>query len=127
MTNQNQKKKVDIDTYNYNLSVEVIDFFRKRFKKMPFYNDGPFLITTIDRPFDGSEKFTFLYVNLSAFDDSGINEVLKSYKKKLVQKGNSQFTILENMKFKLLSLSMHGHDDIRDVVNIFATKLYAGE
>jgi uncharacterized protein (DUF2344 family) len=116
------EKKVTVETYNYKLAKKIINLIKKRFKDTPFNGEGPFLITTTDNVFSNEKKFTFLYVNLSSFNNSAIKEVLDSYKERLIDDGNVEFGFLERMKYQVLSVVTNANSEI----HIFQ-KAVAGE
>lgn len=124
MRQKEKDGKVTIDNYNYTLAGDVLEFLENK-ANISFSENGPYFITTIDNPFDGTDKFSFLYVNLSHFNGSGVTEILESFKRRLQYTGNSEFGFLEKLKAKILAFSMSSNDDIESFTEVFTTPAYA--
>lgn len=120
-TKISKNTRVTVDTYNYKLANEILNILKKQSRDLPFTDEGPFLITTVDDIFNN--KTGFLYVNMSTFNDSSIEEVITSYKKRLIDKGNTKFTILEKMKYQILSVITNANNDICIVKSAIIGKL----
>ena len=115
-------KKVTVENYNYELSHEVLDFFQEKYPSKLFRKDGPYFITTAKNVLTSSDDFSFLYVNLSKFNNSSVKEVIESYKQRLLDKGDSDIGLLESWRYTLLSALTTLNNDI----HIFQTAV-AGE
>lgn len=117
-------KKVDIESYNYQLANIVLDFFRKKYISRVFNSEGPFLITTTKNIlFDESEQFEFLYLNLSNFNDSAIDQVLESYKARLVSDSMDRVGLLERLHYSLLSFATNFNADMYIIQSAMAGEL----
>jgi hypothetical protein len=117
-------KKVDIESYNYKLANMVLDFFRKSHSTNIFNNEGPFLITTTKNIlFDKNKKFEFLYLNMSNFNDSAINQVLESYKARLVSDSMDEVGLLERLHYSLLSFATNFNADMYIIQSAMAGEL----
>lgn len=111
MGKKNQEEKITIDTYNYKLASTIINIFQKKLKDQSFNGEGAFLVTTMDHILR-DDNISALVVDLSEFNNSAIDEIINSYKKRLIDTGNSKFTILEKLKFRILSLVTNANDNI---------------
>ncbi len=120
--NQEMVGNVTVENYNYALAHKVLDFFNDKYPPATFAQDGPYLITTAKNVLKKSEAFSFLYVNMSTFNNSSVKEVLESYKQRLIDRGNSDVGILESWRLILLSALTNFNADI----HIFQTAV-AGE
>lgn len=116
------KEKVTVETYNYELANEVFDFFKAIVSPSFSNQEGPFFITVTKNIFDMENEFSFLYVNLSSFNDSAIKQALDSYKHRLIEKGYENVNTIEGWHYWLLSALTNFNDDIK----IFQTA-FAGE
>ena len=114
------KSKVTIENYNYALSYKVLDFFQEKYPDVSFDDEGPYIITTARNVMNGAENFSFLYMNLSKFNNSAIREAIESYKKRLVQKGNTDIERLEGWRYSLLAVLTNFNDDIHIVRSAMA-------
>lgn len=103
---------VTVENYNYALAHKVLDFFNEKYPQATFAQDGPYLITTAKNVLKESEAFSFLYVNMSTFNNSSVKEVLESYKQRLIDRGNSDVSILESWRLILLSALTNFNADI---------------
>jgi hypothetical protein len=108
----NYDNKLTIDDYNYKLSNKVREILQKKLKEFSFKGEGPFLVTTIDNPIK-DDNISCLCIDLAEFNNSAINEIINSYKQRLIDKGNSKFTFLEKLRNKLLSLITNANNNIR--------------
>lgn len=107
-----KSEKVTVENYNYAISNKILKFFRKNYSASIFREEGPFLITTTKNVRDGLEDFTFLYVNLSKFNKSAIDEIVGAYKERLITRGDDEITTLEKWHSRLLSFVTNFGDDI---------------
>ena len=117
------ESRVTIENYNYELSYKVLDFFQAKYPDVQFDQEGPYIITTARNVMNGEEDFSFLYMNLSSFNNSAINEAIESYKSRLVNKGNSDIERLEGWKYSLLSALTNFNADIHIVRSAVAGEL----
>jgi len=106
------KDKVTVETYNYELSNEILDFFKAKLTPLFFDKDGPFLITVVNNIFSEEKLFRFMYLDLSTFNESAINQALNSYKHRLVNKGDGDITILEEWHYNILSAITNFNDNL---------------
>ena len=118
-----QRAKVSVEKYEYALSHKVLDFFQEKYPDMAFSQEGPYLITTARNVLMQPKDFSFLYVNLSSFDNSSVKEVIESYKQRLINKGGSDVTLLEGWRFNLLSALTNLNADIQIVQTAMAGEL----
>jgi hypothetical protein len=72
---------------------------------------------------NGTKDFSFLYINLSRFNNSAIREAIESYKERLVDKGNSDIERLEGWRYALLATLTNFNDDIHIVRAAMAGEL----
>ncbi len=114
------ESKVTVENYNYELSYKVLDFFQEKYPNVRFDDDGPYIITTASNVMNGAKDFSFLYINLSNFNNSAIREAIESYKKRLVDKGNSDIEKLEGWRYSLLAALTNFNDDIHLVRSAMA-------
>ena len=115
--------RVTLDNYNYELSFKVLDFFRENYPNVHLDKDGPYIITTARNVMNGVENFSFLYINLSTFNNSAVKEAIESYKKRLVDRGNSDIEKLEGWRYSLLSALSNFNADIHIVRSAMAGEL----
>ncbi len=114
------ENRVTVENYNYKLSYEVLDFFQEQYPDVRFDQEGPYIITTARNVMNGAKNFSFLYINLSNFNNSAIREAIESYKKRLVDKGNSDIEKLEGWRYSLLAALTNFNDDIHLVRSAMA-------
>ena len=95
-------KKVKVETYNYKLANKIIDLFKDKITPSFFDKEGPIFITVTENIFD-KKNFSFLYLDLSTFNNSAITQVIDSYKNRLVKKGDSDIDTLEGWNYHILS------------------------
>jgi len=114
------ESRVTVENYNYELSYKVLDFFQEKYPNVRFDDDGPYIITTASNVMNGAKDFSFLYINLSNFNNSAIREAIESYKKRLVDKGNSDIEKLEGWRYSLLAALTNFNDDIHLVRSAMA-------
>jgi len=100
---QVKEKKVTVETYNYTLANKIIDLFKDKITPYFFDKEGPFFITVTENIFDKKNKLSFLYLDLSTFNNSAITQVIESYKTRLVEKGDSDIDTLEGWHYHILS------------------------
>ena len=117
------ESRVTIENYNYALSYKVLDFFKEKYPDVHFDDEGPYIITTASNVMNGAENFSFLYMNLSNFNNSAIREAIESYKKRLVNKGNTDIERLEGWRYALLAALTNFNDDIHIVRSAMAGDL----
>jgi len=117
------ESRVTVENYNYDLSYKVLDFFQEKYPNIRFDDEGPYIITTARNVMNGVEDFSFLYMNLSNFNNSAIREAIESYKKRLVNKSNSDIERLEGWRYALLSVLTNFNDDIYIVRSAMAGDL----
>jgi hypothetical protein len=115
-----EESRVTVENYNYELSYKVLDFFKEKYPDVRFDDEGPYIITTVRNVMNGAEDFSFLYMNLSNFNNSAIREAIESYKKRLVKKGNRDIEMLEGWRYSLLSTLTNFNDDIHIVRSAMA-------
>ena len=115
-------KKLQIEQYNYEISNKVLDILKEKIDSTFFDKDGPFLITTNQNILDKEKGFELLYIDLSGFNNSALEEVINSYKNKLLEDGMSDVQTLEKFRLKLLSVMTNFNHRI----HIFS-ELLAGE
>ncbi len=118
--NGEDESRVTVENYNYELSYKVLDFFQEKYPNVRFDDDGPYIITTASNVMNGAKDFSFLYINLSNFNNSAIREAIESYKKRLVDKGNSDIEKLEGWRYSLLAALTNFNDDIHLVRSAMA-------
>ena len=124
LSKNSDRKKVDIESYNYKLANRVLDFFRDKYSSRVFNSQGPFLITTTKNIlFDKSDKFEFLYLNLSNFNGSAIDQVLGSYKDRLVSDSLDDVGLLEKLHYSLLSFATNFNADMYIIQSAMAGDL----
>ena len=99
--------------YNYKLSNQIISIIENN-STLSFKGEGPFLVTTMDNIMT-DKNITYLSVDLSPFDNSAIDEIVNSYKEHLEEKGMDDFTFLEKLKSKVLSIVVKANENIRTV------------
>ena len=99
----NNEEKITVETYNYDLANKIIDFFRSKIAPSFFDKERPFFITITENIFNKKGGASFLYLDLSTFNDSAITQVIESYKNRLVKKGDSDIDILEEWNYHILS------------------------
>jgi hypothetical protein len=104
--------------YNYKLS-NLIIYTIENNSTLSFKSEGPFLVTTMNNIIT-DKNITYLYIDLSEFNNSAIDEIINSYKQHLIDKGNSDFTILEKLKYKILALLTNANDNIHIVKSAVA-------
>ena len=114
---------VTIENYNYELSYKVLEFFQAKCTDVHLDEEGPYIITTARNVMNGAENFSFLYMNLSSFNNSAVKEAIESYKNRLVNKGNSDIERLEGWKYSLLSALTNLNADIHIVRSAVAGEL----
>ena len=107
-----KSKNVTVKNYNYALAHKVLDFFKENYSYSLFSKEGPYLVTITKDVWTDKENFTFLYVNMSSFNNSAVKEVLESYKERLVLKGNDEIGMFERLHMSLLSFITNLNDDI---------------
>jgi len=107
--------------YNYKLSNQIISIIENN-STLSFKGEGPFLVTTMENIIT-DENITYLSVDLSPFDNSAINEIVNSYKEHLEEKGMDDFTFLEKLKSKVLSIVVKANENIRTVQMAVAGEL----
>lgn len=112
---QKNSSKITVENYDYALSHKVLDFFQEKYPDVAFSKEGPYLITTAKNVLKEQKDFSFLYVNLSSFNNSSVKEVIESYKQRLITEGNSDVKILEAWKYTLLSALTNLNADIHIV------------
>ena len=122
-SDNNNSHRVTVENYNYALSHRVLDFFQEKYPDVAFSDEGPYLITTAKNVLTQRKDFSFLYVNLSSFNNSSVKEVIESYKKRLIDKGNSEVNILEGWRLTLLSALTTLNADIHIVQTAMAGEL----
>ncbi len=115
-----EKSRVTVENYNYEFSYKVLDFFQEKYPNVRFDEEGPYIITTASNVMNGAKNFSFLYINLSNFNNSAIREAIESYKKRLVDKGNSDIEKLEGWRYSLLAALTNFNDDIHLVRSAMA-------
>lgn len=118
-----EQSRVTIDNYNYALSYKVIDFFKEKYPEISFDKEGPYIITTARNVMNGAEDFSFIYMNLSTFNNSAVREAIESYKSRLVNKGNSDIERLEGWRYLLLAVLTNFNADIHIVRSAVAGDL----
>ena len=106
------EEKVTVETYNYKLSNVILDFFKEKITPLFFDKDGPFFITVTKNVFNQEKISSFIYLDLSTFNESAINQVVNSYKHRLVEKGNDNIGILEEWHYKILSAITNFNDNL---------------
>jgi len=119
----NKEKTVDVKNYNYELAHKVLDFFKQNYSYSLFAKEGPYLVTVTKDVWTNKESFTFLYVNMSSFNNSALKEVLESYKERLISKGNDEISMFEKLHATLLSFITNLNDDIHIFQSAFAGEL----
>jgi len=107
--------------YNYKLSNQIISIIENN-STLSFKGEGPFLVTTMGNIMT-DENITYLSVDLSPFDNSAIDEIVNSYKEHLEEKGMDDFTFLEKLKSKILSIVVKANENIRTVQMAVAGEL----
>lgn len=117
------ESRVTVENYNYELSFKVLDFFKEKYPNVSLDKEGPYIITTARNVMNGAEDFSFLYMNLSTFNNSAVKEAIESYKKRLVNKGNTDIERLEGWKYSLLSALTNFNADIHIVRSAVAGEL----
>jgi len=118
-----KEKNVDVKNYNYELAHKVLDFFKKNYSYSLFSKEGPYLVTVTKDVWTDKNDFTFLYVNMSSFNNSALKEVLESYKERLITKGNDEVSMFEKLHATLLSFITNLNDDIHIFQSAFAGEL----
>lgn len=106
------EEKVTVETYNYELSNEILDFFKEKVTPLFFDKDGPFFITVTKNVFNQEKISSFIYLDLSTFNESAINQVINSYKHRLVDKGNDDIGTLEKWHYNILSAITKFNDNL---------------
>ena len=119
--NLSDNKKVTVETYNYKLAHKLLDFFREKLPPSFFDKDGPFFITASENIFEKKEDFNFIHLDLSTFKQSAINQVINSYKDRLVEKGDKDIEILEEWYYEILS-ALTNFDEHLHFVQIYFLK-----
>ncbi|MBU1668701.1 hypothetical protein KKC13_09790 [bacterium] len=122
-SNKKESRKVTVENYDYALSHKVLDFFQEKYPDVAFSQEGPYLITTAKNVLKEQKNFSFLYVNLSSFNNSSVKEVIESYKQRLIDRGDSDVKILEAWRFTLLSALTNLNADIHIVQTAMAGDL----
>ncbi|MCH9739827.1 MAG: hypothetical protein K0U38_03160 [Epsilonproteobacteria bacterium] len=116
--------KITIENYNYQAANSVLDFFKQKVKEemqtLLFHGEGPFLITTTENVLLNGKDFTFLYVDLSKFNNSAIKQAVENYKKRLLLQGTADVRILEELSYRLLSFATNLNSDIHILHAAFA-------
>ena len=107
--------------YNYKLSNQIISIIENN-STLSLKGEGPFLVTTMGNIMT-DKNITYLSVNLSPFDNSAIDEIINSYKEHLEEKGMDDFTFLEKLKSKVLSIIVKANENIRTVQMAVAGEL----
>ena len=120
---QDREKTVDVKNYNYELAQKVLDLFKQKYSYSLFSKEGPYLVTVTKNIWNEKEDFTFLYVNMSSFNNSALKEVLESYKDRLITKGNDEIGMFERLHSTLLSFITNLNDDIHIFQSAFAGEL----
>ena len=115
-------ERVSLKNYDYALSNKVLKFFRKTYSNSLFREEGPFLITTIKNIWNDKEDFSFLYVNLTNFNKSAVDEIVGAYKERLIERGIDDVTTFEKWHARLLSFVTNFGSDIK----IFQTAVAGG-
>jgi hypothetical protein len=110
-TDPKDKEKITVEKYNYVLSHKIIDFFKYKTPTSFFDKEGPFFITVTKNIFNQKDNFSFLYLDLSTFNESAIIQVIESYKKRLVKKGDKNIDTLEEWHYQLLSAITNFNDN----------------
>jgi hypothetical protein len=114
-----ESEKLTLNDYNYKLSNKIQTILQKKAKRISFKGEGPFLVTTMNNIIT-DKNITYLYIDLSEFNNSAIDEIINSYKQHLIDKGNSDFTTLEKLKYKILALLTNANDNIHIVKSAVA-------
>jgi hypothetical protein len=122
-SNEEKEKNVDVKNYNYALAHKVLDLFKENYSYSLFSKEGPYLVTVTRNIWTSKSNFTFLYVNMSSFNNSALNEVLASYKERLITKGNDEVSMFERLHSTLLSFLTNLNDDIHIFQSAFAGEL----
>lgn len=117
-----QNIPITVKSYNYALSNKVLKFFRKSYGNSLFREDGPYLITTIKNVWNHPEDFSFLYVNLTNFNKSAVDEIIGAYQERLIERGIDEITTFETWHAGLLSFVTNFGSDIK----IFQTAVAGG-
>jgi len=117
------ESRVTIENYNYALSYTVLDFFQAKYPELRLDKEGPYIITTARNVMNGVEEFSFLYMNLSSFNNSAVKEAIESYKNRLVNRGNSDIERLEGWRYSLLSALTNFNADIHIIRSAVAGEL----
>ena len=120
---ESKDETVDVKNYNYELAQKVLDFFKQNYSYSLFSKEGPYLVTVTKDVWTNKEHFTFLYVNMSSFNNSALKEVLESYKDRLITKGNDEIGMFEKLHSTLLSFITNLNDDIHIFQSAFAGEL----
>jgi hypothetical protein len=124
LSKEKGEKKVTIESYSYKLANTVLDFFRAKYAEGVFNSEGPFLITTTQNIlYDNRNEYAFLYLNLSTFNDSAIEQVLESYKSRLVSDTLDEVGLLEKLHYSLLSFATNFNADMHIIQSAVAGEL----
>ncbi|CAA6812240.1 MAG: Unknown protein [uncultured Sulfurovum sp.] len=113
---------ITLKNYDYALSNKVLKFFKKAYGNSLFREDGPYLITSIKNIWNEEEDFSFMYVNLSNFNKSAVDEIIGAYKERLINRGIDEVTTFEKWHAGLLSFITNFGTDIK----IFQTAVAGG-
>jgi len=117
-----QNQTVTLENYDYKLADSVLRFFRTKYNDSLFRKDGPYLITVVQNVWNHDRDFSFLYVNLSQFNRSAIDEIVGTYKERLITQGIDGVGSFEQFHSKLLTFVTNFNEDIQ----IFQTVVAGG-
>jgi len=108
-----KEEQVTVKNYDYQLSNRVLNLFKELYSYSLFSKEGPYLVTVTKDIWNRPNNLTFLYVNLTNFNDSALKEIVEKYKERLINKGDSEITMFEKFHASLLSFLTNLNDDIR--------------
>jgi len=117
-----KEKYLNLKQYNYKISNTILDILRNRIDNSFLNKDGPFLITMTDNILNKDDGYEFIYIDLSEFNNSAIEEVINTYKNRLEENGSSDIKLLERFRLKFLSAITNFNDRMH-----LSSELLAGE
>ena len=133
MNKKLNEKKITVESYNYDLANRILEIIKKRndmnevndiFFRLEFlFSSGPYLITTTENILNISDPKKYLLLDLSTFNDSAIEEIIRTYKQHLIDDGNVGFSDLQKFRHKVLSLITNINSNIKTMHKAVAGEL----
>lgn len=111
---------IDSSGYNYNLSMQIIEDFKKKYlntenKNIIFNNEGPYLVTVIKPLFDFNKVIYLIYLDLSEMNENGVEQVVTDYIKRLESQdfGNRSLSDFEDFRIQVLDVLLDMNESLK--------------